>query len=127
MSGFVRLLLARRRFFCFRVADSPCQSRLGVINHTDEMVQIVITGVSQDEINEWCVTRLRARGYAVDRSGKWETPRELCERLGISKSKLRRRWGRYPRPQTRDVQTGPSGRLVMLRSNSILDAFLQRR
>jgi hypothetical protein len=48
----------------------------------------------------------------------------ICERLKISRSKFSRRWKRYAKAQPEDVQLGPSGRLIAIRSNPALDVFL---
>jgi hypothetical protein len=56
--------------------------------------------------------------------GKWENTAEICKRLKISRSKFARRWERYAKAQPEDVQVGPSGRLLAIRSNPALDVFL---
>jgi len=91
------------------------------------MVQLAIQGTSPEEIDDWCVKRLRDRGFVVEVRGPWESPKRLCRRLRISRSKFRRRWKRYPRPKVSDVQLGTKGRIVLLRSNPVLDAFLKAR
>jgi hypothetical protein len=91
------------------------------------MVQLLIQGTSPEEIDDWCKTRLRNRGCIVELRGPWETPKRLYKRLRISASKFRRRWKRYPRPKASDVQLGEKGRIVMIRSNPVLDAFLKAR
>lgn len=91
------------------------------------MVTLAVQGTTPDEIDTWCIKRLRDRGFIVEPRGDWETPSKLCRRLKISRSKLRRRWKRYPRPQASDVQLGPKGRVIMLRSNPVLDLFLRSR
>jgi hypothetical protein len=91
------------------------------------MVTLAVQGTTPDEIDDWCINRLRQRGYIVETRGPWETPAKLCRRLRISRSKFRRRWRRYPRPKASDVQMGEKGRLVSLRSNTVLDLFLKNR
>lgn len=89
------------------------------------MVTLAIQGTTVDEIDEWCIKRLQSRGFIVAKRGPWETPKQAQVRLKISKSKFRRRWRRYPRPQASDVHLGDSGKMVSFRSNELLDAFLR--
>jgi hypothetical protein len=88
---------------------------------------LAVQATSHDDIDAWCVKRLLQRGYIVRMRGPWETPAQICRRLRISRSKFCRRWKRYPRPNHGEIQRGEKGRLVMLRSDPILDLFLRHR
>lgn len=55
--------------------------------------------------------------------GKYETQTQLAKRLEISLSKLRRRFESEFKPAC-DAERGAGGRIVHIRSNPLLDAFL---
>jgi len=72
----------------------------------------------------WAVMLLVKEGFVVEPPGRWETRREFCARLGISVWRFKRRM-RYTklRPQV-DLDVGPSGRLLRLRSNRAFDRWM---
>jgi hypothetical protein len=82
-----------------------------------------IIGASPNEIDQMMIQRLRSRGFIVGKSGPTETAKHICARLGISTSKFRRRRKRRP-PNPSDVDLGPTGRLIGIRSNLEYDKFL---
>jgi hypothetical protein len=68
---------------------------------------------------------LRGHGYAVEIPQTWETPRELCARLGISQATFCRKIVLSSCPQPFSVIRDGRG-ITNLRSHSVLDAFLKR-
>jgi hypothetical protein len=83
-----------------------------------------LLSLTQEEINHWCVGRLEAFDYVVEKRGAWEHLGHLLKRLHISASKFRRRMKRYPRETTSFMELGPSGRTIRIRSSKDLDRFL---
>lgn len=81
---------------------------------------------SQEEVVTWCVMLLVREGFVVEQPGAWESRGEFCGRLGISVSKFKRRMRRSKyRPQV-DLDLGPTGRLIRLRSNAVFDAWMKK-
>jgi hypothetical protein len=81
---------------------------------------------TDQEINA-AIELLRANGYAViaHRSHPVaETPRDLEERLGIKPNRRIKCFARGDCPAFEVLSRGPSGRIIRLRSNQHLDAFL---
>ncbi len=83
-----------------------------------------LLNLTPDEINHWCVGRLEAYEYVVEKRGAWEHLGELLKRLHISATKFRRRMKRYPRETTSFMELGPTGRTIRIRSTKDLDRFL---
>ena len=67
---------------------------------------------------------LRKMSKLISASGRYETFRECALRLKISISKLRRRLNNKHAPP-HDVQRGPTGRRIAIRSNPLADAFFR--
>jgi hypothetical protein len=80
---------------------------------------------TDQQIND-AIDLLRAQGYTVTRGRsdrEWETPGELMKRLNVS---FRRFHYLIEHPECPGFakDQGPSGRLIRLRSNQALEAFL---
>jgi hypothetical protein len=84
-----------------------------------------ILSANDEEIDLFCIRRLESRGYLIESAGPWETRSQICHRLCISESKFDRRIERFPRPKVSEIEIGPAGRLIRLRSNPPLDRFLK--
>jgi len=94
----------------------------------DEVLQI-IRSASTNNIKELRVRQLAQKDsdgghWVVDLVAPWETGIEICERLDISQSKLRRRWKRRPTGSGRS-EVGPTGRIIHRQSDPQLDKFLK--
>lgn len=80
----------------------------------------------QEQINR-AIEYLQAHGYMVVLPGEWlvwETPSQLCERLGCSVTHFCRCRRRSGCPAFR-MDCGPHGRIRKLRSNEALESFLR--
>lgn len=87
------------------------------------MVHLALEG-NEDEIEIFMVMKLLGKGYIVEKPQNWETPGEICLRLGISMRTFNRRIKNRWLPQC-DIDRGGARRITRLRSNSALDAFLR--
>lgn len=82
-------------------------------------------GHDDDERELWCVQFLLGRGYAVEKAiGDWETPAQLCTRLGLSKRSFSRRLKRTKFMPFADIERGQR-RIIRIRSNPNFDRWLQ--
>jgi len=86
------------------------------------MVHLSLSGDTPEQIDQWCVKRLRMRGYLVMQKWTWERPGQLCERLGISRDTLERRMASRWCPEVKQ-ERGPTGRLIAVASNPAADEF----
>ena len=79
----------------------------------------------QDQLVAEMTRILREQGYAVEIPQHWESPRDLCARLGISQATFCRKniSSSCPKPYAA-VRDGRG--ITSLRSHSVLDAFLKR-
>jgi hypothetical protein len=71
---------------------------------------------------------VRAHGYSVIKDGEWESPKEICDRLGISLGgRFIRRMKNMPliASLSADVVRGPSGRVLFVQSNLFFDEYLK--
>jgi hypothetical protein len=82
-------------------------------------------GASEEDLVAQAIDLLRRLGYAVERSGIWETVAEFCRRTGISGRTLRRRLQRRKFMPPVDLDEGPTGRLIRLRATSHFEAWLR--
>lgn len=69
---------------------------------------------------------LKTRGFQIEQAQKWESPRELAERLHITPSFLSQALKRPHCPTPADQIRGPQKRLIYIRSTASLDEFLTR-
>ena len=88
------------------------------------MTRIAIEGTSDTDIEQWCISWLKARGFAVGKVDNWETPKEMASRLNVSSAHLSStlKDRRCPRPL--DAIKGDTGRVNYLVSHPALDAFI---
>lgn len=71
---------------------------------------------------------VKAHGFSVIKEGNWESPKEICARLGISLSgTFNRRMKNMPliASLSADVVRGPSGRVLFVQSNLFFDDYLK--
>jgi AraC-like DNA-binding protein len=85
---------------------------------------ITLVATSQSEMLEKVKHWLKLQNYGIHGLRSWESPNDLCDRMGISPSTLQRRLKSSSCPEA-DIERGPSGRLIRLRSNPSLEEFLQ--
>lgn len=97
---------------------------LSKITEGTRLLNALWESMDPEKLDALQIERLRARGYVVEKPGGFETPKEICARLGISESKFARRFKRYHKHHPIDTERGPLGRLIALRSNFMLDMFL---
>jgi hypothetical protein len=89
---------------------------------TVELTGPHITAAAETAFSDW----LRERGYIVRKDDDtWETPGELATRLGISSKHICRRRSNPACPAHETVK-GEHGRVLYIRPNHKLDAFLTR-
>jgi len=91
---------------------------------TPEQRAALLVTILPEQVDKLCIARLQSRGYVVTTLGQWETRSAICKRLNISRKKFTNRLKRYPKLGPGEVQRGPSGRLLAVRSNPTLDCFL---
>lgn len=89
---------------------------------TIELTGPHITAAAERAFTDW----LKARGYQVLTATDWETPKELCQRLGIKPAALSQALRHPKSPGPHDVTYGPTNRVRYLRSTPALDQFLTR-
>jgi hypothetical protein len=70
------------------------------------------------KVKDW----LNSQGYGIHLTKGWEKPVDFCSRLEISSYTLNRRLKNKACPEV-DIERGPSGRLLLLRSTSELERF----
>jgi hypothetical protein len=93
---------------------NPPEKIYQIVWHTDEAINAAIE-------------LLQEHDYIVILPGeraRWETPTELCERIGISPTHFCRCQKRAGCPFFQK-DTGPKGRIRKLRSNDALESFLR--
>lgn len=84
----------------------------------------VLEGATIDEILLAANLLLVKHGFVVAMPGEWESPAEFRVRLGISRSHFQRRMRQTKfRPQV-DLDVGPTGRLLRIRSNAVFDKWM---
>jgi hypothetical protein len=87
-------------------------------------LRLTLQGNTPDELAADAVNYLLQRGYVVEMPGDWETPTELCRRIGISPRTFDRRMkDRRFMPQVDLDERG--GRIMRLRSNSVFDKWIR--
>jgi hypothetical protein len=84
---------------------------------------ITLAATTQDGLESVAKEYLEDRGWVVTKWLKWETPTEICSRLGIHSETLRRRLGKRNRPRV-EVEKSFNGRILHVCSNELFDAFL---
>lgn len=85
---------------------------------------ILLSADTENELDTVAKRWLENRGYVVaEWRPSWETPLEICKRLGVSRMTLDRRLKRRDRPP---VETdNPTGhRLMKVCSNDLFDRFV---
>ena len=85
--------------------------------------------IGTDERINAAIELLRENGFSVTRRISHpfaETPGELEGRLGITANRRIKSFARGDCPEFDIIARGPSGRIIKLRSNADLDAFLTR-
>ena len=90
------------------------------------MTRLAIEGTSDEDIDQWCIARLKGRGYGMARLDNWETPKEVCKRLKVSSAHLSSTLRDRKCPLPIDVIRGPTGRVNYLVSHPALDAFITK-
>ncbi len=85
---------------------------------------ITLVATSQSEMLEKVQHWLKLQNYGIHSLRSWESPNDLCNRTGISSSTLQRRLKSKTCPEA-EIERGPSGRLIRLRSNPSLEEFLR--
>jgi hypothetical protein len=94
---------------------------------TDAICTVTLMGPHIEAAAEKAFTDfLTKRGYQILSSTEWETPKELCTRLGIRSSHLSQALRHPASPGPQDVTYGPTNRVLYLRSTPALDAFLTK-
>ena len=88
------------------------------------MTRIAIEGNNDIDIDNWCMSWLKARGWSVARIDNWETPKEITERLQVSSAHLSSTLKDRKCPRPLDQIRGPTGRINYLVSHPALDAFI---
>jgi hypothetical protein len=84
----------------------------------------VLSAPTEDGLELAAVQLLVAKGYIVEMAGEWETPGELCARLGVSPSRFRRKMGQINFAPTVKIERGEKGRLRKLRSSPAFDRWI---
>ena len=81
-------------------------------------------GLGPAALEAWAIAWLKGRGWRVTSPHDWETPKELCLRLGISSAHLSRSLRKPTCPKPFDLVAGQMGRIVWLKSTKDLEAYL---
>lgn len=89
---------------------------------------VSISAEDEDSLVSAAKRFLENRGYTCIMAsiGKWETPKEVCERLEIHRSTLCKKLHRADCPQFSSIR-GKGGRIVKLKVNSSVEEFLECR
>ena len=90
------------------------------------MIRLSIEGPGEADIEAWCISYLRAKGYEVVKDHQWETPKMMHARLRVSSSHLSSTLRDRRCPHPLDTIRGRSGRIIYLVSHPILDAFVRK-
>lgn len=88
-----------------------------------------IIGYPKDQLILDMIKVLKDEGYSVVKDGEWESPREICDRLGISLGgTFNRRIKNMPLSASFnvDIIKGPSGRVLFIQSNLFFDEYLRK-
>jgi hypothetical protein len=89
-------------------------------------LQHVLSGSTHEELLMAAAMFLQKEGFVVEMPGAWETREEFCARVRVSVSHFKRRMERRKFAPQVDLETGPSGRLIRLRSNAAFDDWMRR-
>lgn len=84
---------------------------------------ITLAATTEDGLQAVAKEYLEERGFLVTKWLDWETPGQICNRLGIGVQTLERRLRKPHRPPV-EVIRHPGGRLAQICSNELFDAFL---
>ena len=85
---------------------------------------VTASGMSESSLEAWAIEWLTNRGWRVTSPHDWETPKELCLRLGISSAHLSRSLRKAQCPKPFDLIAGQMGRIVWLKCTKDLEAYL---
>lgn len=85
---------------------------------------ITLSATTQDELEAVAKEYLEDKGYLVTQWLEWETPKAICDRLGINLQTLQRRLVKVNRPRVEVERSFKTGRLLKVCSNELFDAFL---
>lgn len=88
-------------------------------------LRLSLQGSTEAELASQAVDFLLQRGYVVEMPGAWESQQDFCARIGLSPRQLRRRLRRRKFMPQVDLDEGPNGRLIRLRSNSAFESWVK--
>jgi hypothetical protein len=105
--------------------EAPLQYHFTVNGSTLAGIFNAAGSVLQDRLVAEMKDILNAQGYVVEVPCDWESPKELCARLGISVKTFCVRMKEPLCPKPHDTIRNERG-IDLLRSHSVLDAFLTK-
>lgn len=107
------------------MSAGPVNVKLSVEGSSLSAIFDAASSLLQDVLEAEMIEILIKQGWSVERPGGWETPGEICARLGISANKFcyRIKDPMCPKPYA-VIRTRDERCIRHLRSHSVLDKFL---
>ena len=90
----------------------------------EPLFAVTARGFGPDALEKWAISFLTDRGWHVSSPHDWETPKELCLRLGISSAHLSRSLRKACCPKPYEIICGNMGRIIWLKSTNELEHYL---